>query len=89
MTGCTEEDPRCPAVARAVGRIAVSEAEKHYNADGEEMKSVKQQVEAQQAKVTGECSEKLANDPTGIWRRWADCMSTVSTAEEARTCKDP
>jgi hypothetical protein len=87
LAGCDKSYPECVEVAAAVGRIGLSEAAKTYDADSKEMKSLKEQVAAQQAKVTKDCNAKIAGNKS-IWLPWAKCMAGVSTADEARKCKD-
>ena len=86
--GCSG-DARCPKVADAVARIALSEAAKRFAADSPEMKALTKQVEAQKEKVAKQCNAMLKQNASPAWEAWADCMPTVSTAEEAMKCKKP
>jgi hypothetical protein len=84
-TGCKKGDPRCPAVAEALGRMALAEAGE-MDADSEDMKSLQEQIEVQHAKVLKQCNSLLEEDEL-VWGPWVDCMATVSTEEEAVECK--
>ena len=87
VTGCsTKDDPRCAQVAESSKMAGIAVIEERY--EGEQLESLKAQIEAQTDKVEKECQEMLANDDSGLWDRWADCMVAATTPEEVKECKN-
>lgn len=84
--GCEKQnDPRCADVARSSKMAGIAALEERY--EGEQLESLKAQIEAQTEKIERECQEMLADDETGLWDRWADCMVAATDAAEVRDCK--
>jgi len=84
--GCKGEmDPRCAKVAASSRMAGIAAIEKRY--DGEELESLIEQIDQQMPKVEKQCQDKLADDDTGIWDRWADCMAAATDASEVMKCK--
>ena len=87
VSGCGKKnDPRCAQVAEASKMAGIAAIEERY--DGEQRESLIAQLEAQTGKVEQECQEMLANDDSGLWDRWADCMVAATTAEEVKECRN-
>jgi hypothetical protein len=86
VTGCNKQnDPRCSEVAESSKMAAVAELEKRYG--GEELESLLTQLDEQMPKVEKQCQEMLADDDSGLWDRWADCMVAATAADEVLKCK--
>lgn len=87
VAGCnTKDDPRCAQVAESSKMAGIAAIEERY--EGEQLESLKAQIEAQTDKVVKECQEMLADDDSGLWDRWADCMVAATTPEEVKECKN-
>lgn len=87
VPGCGKKnDPRCAQVAEASKMAGIAAIKERY--DGEQRESLIAQLEAQTEKVEQECQQMLADDDSGLWDRWADCMVAATTPEEVRECKN-
>lgn len=80
-----KQDPRCVQVAESSRMAAEEVMEEKYS--GDDLEELRSQLDSQMTKVEKQCQEMLADDDTGLWDRWADCMVAATSLEEVQECK--
>ena len=90
LSGCNKPDPRCATIAANLQQAAILAAQEKMELSEAQLASVKQQAQAQGAKVRKQCAERLSKkNLTPEADRWADCMATVTSMEDMQKCKEP